>query len=146
MNEPKRYSARQLIRYTGIPDENRTQFIHVDDPAYQEMQRKAENHDEILAMRNEELDELWQIIYPGKTDWGYPAQVVRHVRDAYQEMQRKAEAFEMLEELFVAYGRIGLTAYADCITADCYAAWDDVQASTLEAAIRAAHAAMRGER
>ena len=33
------------------------------------------------------LDLLWGLVYPGKTDWEYPAQVFRHVRDVMEGLQ-----------------------------------------------------------
>lgn len=33
------------------------------------------------------LDEMWKLVYPGKTDWDYPAMVWRHVRDYIDELR-----------------------------------------------------------
>lgn len=33
------------------------------------------------------LNEVWQIVYPGKTDWDYPAQVVRHIETYVGELK-----------------------------------------------------------
>lgn len=32
------------------------------------------------------LDKIWQLVYPGKTDWEYPGQVYRHVRAMIDEI------------------------------------------------------------
>ena len=37
------------------------------------------------------LDKLWQLVYPGKTDWDYPGMVYRHVHEWMKEIAAGAE-------------------------------------------------------
>lgn len=91
MNEPKRYRKTIECDYgywsAEMVEDAGGDYLRVDDPAYQEMKDRSDRF-------SAHMDELWQIVYPCKTDWEYPAQVIRHVRDAYQEMRRKAEECE----------------------------------------------------
>jgi hypothetical protein len=36
-------------------------------------------------------DELWRMMYPGDTNWEYPAQVLRHVQTFVKELKEKAQ-------------------------------------------------------
>lgn len=138
MNEPKRYTTDFILDYDDRqPD---TEWVSIDDPAYQDVLDRSRRF-------TESLDAVWQIVYPGKTDWEYPAQVVRHVRDAYQETQRKAEAFDMLEELIRVVGRLTIYPFAeDTVMLDYAGSSQPDETVGLEAAIRAAHAALKEEK
>lgn len=66
---PARVTLRRLIDINGIPtwvDRVYTQLTDAETDA---------------------LDLLWGLVYPGKTDWEYPAQVFRHVRDVMEGLQ-----------------------------------------------------------
>jgi hypothetical protein len=37
------------------------------------------------------MNKLWQLLYPGKTDWDYPGQVYNHIRIELETLNKKLE-------------------------------------------------------
>lgn len=87
---PHAYAEKEYVSYTRQASEF---GVVLDQTAWLEMRlwNEVKTSEEIDERFGKLFDELWQLVYPGQTDWEYPGMVYRHVRDYIDELKAKAQ-------------------------------------------------------
>jgi hypothetical protein len=65
-----------------------------DKANFQDIETANLSYDDLNERYVELLDNLWGIVYPGKTDWEYPKQAERHLEDYVNELKKRNELLE----------------------------------------------------
>jgi hypothetical protein len=62
----------------------------VEDKPVQAEDLNLLKYDDLNRIFGNWLNDVWQIVYPGRTDWDYPAQVIRHIQQHVEDLTQKA--------------------------------------------------------